>query len=75
MVTFLRGPHAAMLLLDNLRYRFREWQDQPVDPDLVPRLRRLWRPEPGRPAPERSAPPRPGFLLTADHAARVRRAG
>lgn len=64
-----------MLLLDNIRFRFREWQDQPVDPDLVPRLRRLWRAEPERQAPERPAPAQPGFLLAAAHVARIRRAG
>jgi len=64
-----------MLLLDNLRIRFREWNDQSDDPDLVPRLRRLWRAKadgPATPAPQ--VRPQAGFLLAAAHAARIRRA-
>ena len=42
-----------MLLTENLVVRYREWRDRANDePDLVPRLRRLWsraRIEPARP--------------------------
>ncbi len=65
-----------MLLLDNLRFRFREWRDQPVDPDLVPRFRRLWRAKAEAAAP--AAPPArlpARFLLATADAVRVRRVG
>jgi hypothetical protein len=31
-----------MLLTDNIVVRYREWRDREEQPDLVPRLRRLW---------------------------------
>ena len=41
-----------MLLIENIRVRFREWRDQSEDPDLVPRLRRVWETKPDTaPAP------------------------
>jgi len=77
VVGFLRIPLPnTMLLLDNLRFRFREWKDQPVDPDLVPRFRRLWRAKVEAPVP--SGPPPAAlparFLLATAHTARARRA-
>ncbi len=31
-----------MLLTENIVVRYREWRDRKQEPDLVPRLRRLW---------------------------------
>jgi len=44
-----------MLLTENIVLRVREWRDrQSEGPDLVPRLRRLWKEPPARPRPEPS---------------------
>jgi hypothetical protein len=64
-----------MLLLDNLLIRYGEWQDQSVDPDLVPRFRRLWRAKPDGPAPARPSRPPTALVLAGADAARIRRAG
>lgn len=63
-----------MLLLDNLRNRLREWQDQSEDPDLVPRFRRLWRAKADGPAEMRHVRRTPALVLAGADAARIRRA-
>jgi hypothetical protein len=32
-----------MLFTENIAVRYREWCDRRQEPDLVPRMRRLWR--------------------------------
>ncbi len=32
-----------MLITDNIVVRYHEWLDRKQEPDLVPRLRRLWK--------------------------------
>ncbi len=41
-----------MLLTENIVVRYREWRDRKQEPDLVPRLRRLWKMAPVEPAPQ-----------------------
>lgn len=40
-----------MLLTENIVVRYREWRDRKQEPDLVPRLRRLWSVDHIEPAP------------------------
>ena len=68
-------PGKTMLLLENLRVRIREWNDQSEDPDLVPRFRRLWRAKADGPVPARPARPTAALVLAAADATRIRRAG
>jgi hypothetical protein len=42
-MTSAERKELPMLLTENLAVRYREWRDRETeDPDLVPRLRRLW---------------------------------
>jgi hypothetical protein len=41
-----------MLLTENIVVRYREWLDRSEQPDLVPRMRRLWSQARVEPAPQ-----------------------
>jgi hypothetical protein len=52
-----------MVLFENIIVRWREWRDrQEEEPDLVSRLRKVWK-EPGLPSPVRPAPVRTAGTL------------
>jgi hypothetical protein len=48
-----------MLLTENIVLRYHEWQDRKNKPDLVPRMRRLWKRELTDGVPRERRPYRP----------------
>ncbi len=55
-----------MLFTENIVLRYHEWLDRGQEPDLVPRMRRLWTMDRVESAPP---PRRRGRLLTLRHRA------